>query len=89
MDIHLNPESPLMDLTDEELVELLDEEYFTLATTGSQALDNILWDITQGVFLEYHGLSDERMMLALLKLAKRLTVAWHKPAMDYYKEKNA
>lgn len=89
MDLHLNPESPLTDLTNEELVDLLDEHYFTLATTGSEALDGILWDITQGVFSEYHGLTDERMMLVLLSLAKRLARAWNTPAMDYYKQVNA
>ena len=40
MDIHLEPESPLTDLTNEELVDLLEEQYFTLVTTGSEVLDN-------------------------------------------------
>jgi hypothetical protein len=82
-------DSCLTDLTNEELVELLEEQYFTLATTGSEALDAVLWDITQGLFLEMHGLSDERMMWVMLTLARRLAPAWNTPAMDYYKQVNA
>lgn len=86
MDIHLEPESPLTDLTDEELVDLLDEQYFTLGETGSDALDVVLYEIAQGDFMESHGLTDERMMKALLTLARRLLPAWSIPAMDYHKQ---
>jgi neutral trehalase len=89
MELHLTPESPLTDLTDDELVELLEEHYFTLATTGSQALDAILWDITQGIFMDYHGLDDERMMRVFLRLAKYLCRAWNTTAIDYYKQVNS
>jgi hypothetical protein len=86
MELSMKPESPLTDLTHEELVDLLDEQYFVLASTASDALGAVLWDISQGSFLEHHGLSDERMMMALLTLAKRLAPAWYVPAMDYYKQ---
>ena len=89
MDIHLEPESPLTDLTDEELVDLLDEQYFTLGETGSDALDVVLYEIAQGDFIKSHGLTDERMMKALLALARRLLPAWSIPAMEYHKQVKA
>ena len=89
MDIHLEPESPLTDLTNEELVDLLDEQYFTLGETGSDALDVVLYETAQGDFMESHGLTDERMMKALLTLARRLLPAWNVPAMDYHKQVKA
>lgn len=84
MELHLAPESPLTDLTDDELVGLLDEHYFTLATTGEEAVSNVAWDIAQGTFSEYHGLSDERMGLVLVMFTKRMSEAWNVPAMDFY-----
>jgi hypothetical protein len=82
-------DSCLTDLNNEELVELLEEQYFTLGSTGSEALGAVLWDITQGLFLEMHGLTDERMMWVMLTLSRRLAPAWDTPAVDYYKQVNA
>jgi len=89
MDIHLEPESPLTHLTDEELVSLLTTHYFTLATTGAQAIGFVLWDVGRGAFSQYHGLDDERMMRVVLMLAKKLFPVWETPAMDYYKQGKA
>lgn len=84
MELHLSPESPLTDLTDTELVDLLDENYYTLTATGEEAVNNVAWDIAQGTFAEYHGLSDERMGLALVLFAKRMSKCWKTPAMEYH-----
>jgi hypothetical protein len=89
MDIHLEPESPLTDLTNEELVDLLDEQYFTLGTTGSEALEIVLGDLEAGEYLNTHGISDERMMWVVASLARRLAPAWNTPAMEYYKQVKA
>ena len=86
MELHLAPESPLTDLTTAELVDLLDDNYYTLATTGEEAVNNVAWDIAQGTFLDYHGLSDERMGIALVLFARRMSKCWKKTAIDYYKE---
>lgn len=84
MDIHLEPESPLTDLTNEELVDLLEEQYFTLGTTGAEVLDIVLDELEQGVYLNVHGISEERMMWVVASLARRLAPAWNTPAMKYY-----
>jgi len=84
MDNNLEPESPLTDLTNEELVELLDEQYFTLGTTGSEAIEIVLDELEQGVYLNVHGISEERMMWVVASLARRLAPAWNTPAMKYY-----
>ncbi len=89
MDIHLEPESPLTDLTNEELVDLLDEQYFTLGTTGSEVLEIVLDELEQGVYLNVHGISEERMMWVVASLARRLAPAWNTPAMEYYKQVKA
>lgn len=85
MELHLSPESPLTDLTTDELVDLCDEHYYTLATTGEQAVNNVAWDIAQGVFLEMHGITDDRMGIVLVKFAKRMSARWHTPAMDSHR----
>lgn len=85
MELHLSPESPLTDLTPAELVDLLDENYYTLATTGEEAVNAVAWDIAQGVFTEYHGISDERMGYVLVLFAKRMSGRWHKRAMDTHR----
>ena len=86
MDDNLEPECPLTDLTNEELVDLLEEQYFTLVTTGSEVLDIVLDELEQGVYLNTHGISEERMMWVVASLARRLAPAWNIPAMDYYKQ---
>ena len=86
MDDNLEPECPLTDLTNEELVDLLEEQYFTLGTTGSEVLDIVLDELEQGVYLNTHGISEERMMWVVASLARRLAPAWNIPAMDYYKQ---
>jgi hypothetical protein len=61
----------LSDLTNEELVELFDENYYTLDATGGEALMTILYETVDGSFSQ-HGLTDERMMSVLLDLAKQI-----------------
>lgn len=86
MDDNLEPECPLTDFTNEELVDLLEEQYFTLGTTGSEVLEIVLDELEQGAYLKTHGLTDERMMWVVASLARRLAPAWNIPAMDYYKQ---
>lgn len=61
----------LSDLTNEELVELFDENYYTLDATGGEAILNILYETLDGDFLQ-HGLTNERMMTVLFALAKQI-----------------
>ena len=61
----------MTDFTNEELVELFDENYYTLDATGSDAIVNILQETLDGSFLQ-HGLTDERMMTVLFDLAKQI-----------------
>lgn len=84
--VSLAPDSPLTDLTNTELVDLLDEHYFVLATTGEEAVNNVAWDIAQGVFHEAHGLDDDRMGAVLVAFAKRMSPYWHTFAMNAYTE---
>jgi len=86
MELHTQPESPLTDLTDRELVDLLDEHYFTLVTTGEEAVNNVAWDIAQGVFAEYHGLDDARMGIVLVLFAKRMSRYWKTDAITAYRK---
>jgi hypothetical protein len=86
MELHLPPD-PMTDLTDEELIDLFEENYFTLASTGCDAVNALAWDIAQGNFMEAHGLSDERMGKLLVLFARRMSLAWNTPAMDYYAQR--
>ena len=61
----------MTDFTNEELVELFDENYYTLDATGSDAIVNSLHETLDGSFLQ-HGLTDERMMTVLFDLAKQI-----------------
>lgn len=76
-----------------ELMELLEENYYTLATTGAEAMAVIFDDYSSGRFTENlaeWGISSER----LLKVINEMFDAWLEDgkmdiqAMDYYK-KNA
>jgi len=77
-------QTDLSNLTDTELVDLLDEHYFTLATTGGEAVSIVAWEVAQGTFAEAHGLDDARMGKVLVMFAKRMKDAWDTPAVAYY-----
>lgn len=79
-------ESPLTDLTDAQLVDLCVANYYTLGSTGEDAVNALAWDIAQGAFTTYHGLSDERMGLVLVLFARRMSLRWATTAIDYYKK---
>lgn len=80
----VQPEMPYDDLSTDELLEVLGEHYYTLITTGEEAVRNLAWDITTGTFAKFHGLSDERMGSVLVAFAKLMSDRWHTPAMNYY-----
>jgi hypothetical protein len=44
----------------------------------------VLDELEQGVYLNVHGISEERMMWVVASLARRLAPAWNTPAMEYY-----
>jgi hypothetical protein len=47
--------------SDEEILEIIDEHYYTLATTGVDALGNLCDDINAGVWLSVHGIEEDRI----------------------------
>ncbi len=61
----------MTDFTNEELVELFDENYYTLDATGNDAILNILYETLDGSFSQ-HGLTNERMMTVLFDFAKQI-----------------
>jgi hypothetical protein len=88
MDIQLTDIASWQDWTDEEIVEVLLEHYYTLLTTGEQAVLAVLSDITFDRFSEYHLVDDERMGLILVKFARELKECMDTPAIDFYHAKN-
>lgn len=72
------------DWTDEEVLEVLDEHYYTLATTGEQAVLAVLDDIVHHRFHDAHLMEDERMGRILIKFARTLKDSMDTPAMEFY-----
>lgn len=72
------------DWTDEEVLEVLDEHYYTLATTGEQAVLAVLDDIIHDRFHDAHLMEDERMGRILIKFARTLKDSMDTPAMEFY-----
>lgn len=75
-----------------ELMELLDNNYYTLASTGAEAMSAIFDDYSNGRFVENlvdWGISSER----LLAVINELFDTWMNegkmdvPAMEFYKRK--
>lgn len=76
----MNTES-LNHLSDSEILDLLEENYFTLATTGAQAVQIVAEEIADGAYHQ-HDLSDERMTVILGKFAMRVLHSWDTHAMN-------
>lgn len=72
---------------DEEILEVLYEHYYTLASTGEHAVMAVLHDIIKHRFFHYHLVDDERMGLILVKFARELEDKGQMsvPAMDFYR----
>lgn len=73
------------DWTDDEVLEILHENYYTLGTTGEQAVLAVLDDIIHDRFRDQHGMSDERMSLILVRFARDLKDLMDITAYDHYK----
>lgn len=71
------------DWTDDEVLEVLNEHYYTLATTGEQAVLAVLDDIVHNGFIA-HLMEDERMGRILIKFARTLKDSMDTPAMEFY-----
>ena len=56
-------------LTDAELLEIIDENYYGIGATGVDALENLLADIGEGVW-ERHGVPVSRMNRITVMLVK-------------------
>ena len=72
----------MSDWTDEEVLEILHEQYYTLISTGEDAILALVDDIVNDRFSEHHGMSDERMGIVLVKFARSLADRMLTPAME-------
>lgn len=87
MDIRVELATSLTDWRnweDEEILEVLDAHYYTLATTGEQAVLAVLDDIIHDRFHDAHLMEDERMGRILIKFARTLKDSMDTPAVDFY-----
>jgi hypothetical protein len=73
--------------TDDEILEIIDENYYTLNATGLDALDSLLDDFNSGAWREVHKIDDERMAQVMTIFLMRLiddsklnvpAIQWHK-----------
>lgn len=71
--------------TDDEALEVLHDLYYILATTGEQAVLSVLDDIIHDRFINFHGMSDERMGVILVRFARDLKDLMDITAYDHYK----
>ena len=73
--------------TDDEILEIIDENYYTLNATGLEALDSLLDDFNSGAWREIHKIDDERMAQVMTTFLNVLVadgklnvpaIQWHK-----------
>jgi hypothetical protein len=48
-------------LTDQQLLDLVSENYYSIGATGLQAMEGLLADISAGDWSQKHGVPDSRM----------------------------
>lgn len=72
------------DWTDDEVLEVLSEHYYTLSTTGEQAVVAVVYDIINNRFWECHGIDDERMWRILAMFARTVKDGMDISAMEFY-----
>lgn len=72
------------DASTEELVELMDENYYTLASTGQDAFSAFMDDVARGAFTEYHGMTEQQVALLTYEFAKRMYSVWDIQSMTFY-----
>lgn len=58
--------------TDTELLELVEEHYYSIGATGAQAMATLLQDVSEGMW-EQHGVPVERMKRVIVMFSKSLT----------------
>jgi hypothetical protein len=58
-------------LNDTELLDLVDEHYYSIGATGTQAMETLLADISEGVW-ERHGVPEKRMHSIAVMFTKAL-----------------
>jgi hypothetical protein len=81
VDIQLTDE--WADISISELADLMEENYYLLASTGQDAFLAFADDVLRGAFTEYHGMSEERTALLMVEFVKRMVLVWDKPAVPY------
>lgn len=79
------PDDDWADLSIPELTDLMDENYYLLASTGQDAFLAFMDDCVRGGFSEYHGMTEERTALLAYEFAKRMYPVWDTPAVPHYK----
>lgn len=72
------------DASTAELVELMDENYYILASRGQDAFSAFMDDVVRGAFTEYHGMTEEQVALLTYGFAKRMYAVWDIQAMTHY-----
>lgn len=53
-------------LTDSELLEVVDEHYYSIGVTGAEAVSGLVNDIAEGLWENLHGVPTARMKRVLI-----------------------
>jgi hypothetical protein len=66
-------------LTDQELLDLVSEHYYSIGVTGVQAMEGLFADIVAGDWSQKHGVPDSRMKRIAVLFTDELNErgAWH------------
>jgi hypothetical protein len=59
-------------LTDQELLSVIDENYYSIGATGAEAMTTLLQDVSEGAW-ERHGVPTERMKRIIMMFFALLT----------------
>lgn len=58
-------------LTDQELLDLVDEHYYSIGATGTEAINTLMSDIQEGMWVR-HGVPERRMHNIAVMFTKSL-----------------
>ena len=61
--------------SDEDLLLVVHDKYYSPHLRGSEAVSSLVWDIHEGVWRE-HGVTDERMAMIAVLYAGKLADVW-------------
>ena len=67
--------------TNTEILDLIDEHYFTLASTGEEAVLALTDEMENGLW-EQHNIPAERMAVILAEFTEAMKPYWTTPAME-------